>query len=878
MKRIAVGILAHVDAGKTTLSEGLLYASGEIRKLGRVDAKNTFLDTYEIERNRGITIFSKQAVISLDDTLITLLDTPGHVDFFAEAERTLGVLDYAILVISATDGVQSHTNTLWDMLKKYNIPTFIFINKLDLVGSDKTKVIDELKQEFDANFVDFSAPKDILAENLAMCDEELMEEVLEGNLQEATLRRAIKRRNVFPCFSGSALKMEGVTEFLTALDKLTTNGNAMSEFGAKIFKISQDNKGGRLTFMKITGGSLKVKSMIEAAPGVMEKINEIRIYSGEKYTSVDEVFAGCVCAVTGPKQTSAGQGLGFEQNNASLTAEPIFNYRVILPNGTEPTTALAKLRELEQEETQLRITWQPQLKEIQLRIMGEVQLEVLRQLILKRFNMAVEFEEGRIVYKETIANTVEGVGHFEPLRHYAEVHLVLTPLPRGAGMQFEVDCPESVLDKNWQRLVLTHLMEKQHIGVLTGSPVTDIKVTLKSGRAHLKHTEGGDFRQATYRAVRHGLRRADSVLLEPYYDFVIDLPLDNVGKAMTDLELFGASFSVSHPIGDMSKIKGNAPADSIRNYQRTLTTYTHGKGRMSCKFSGYGECKNAEAVIESIGYNVDADIDNTADSVFCAHGAGFNVKWDEVMDYMHQESVLKPKKTEVVEQSVSRSAAFGASDEELLKIFEKTYGEVKTRLPNHAMRIPKEVKNTAKSSFVKKYEKEYLLIDGYNIIFAWDDLKKTAKDSLEAARKELIDRISIYKIFKDCEVIVVFDAYRVKGGRGEVTKEQGISVVYTKESQTADAYIEKASKELAKNYQVTVATSDAVEQMIIFGSGAFRLPARLLEEDVIRVEKSVEKMIETYRIDIKNSDFFKLPEEKLIQWKKALAADEKEHN
>ncbi len=874
MKRIAVGILAHVDAGKTTLSEGLLYAAGEIRRLGRVDAKDTFLDIDEIEKKRGITIFSKQAVISLDNTIITLLDTPGHVDFFAEAERTLSVLDYAILVISGTDGVQSHTNTLWDMLEKYNIPTFVFINKLDLAGSDKTRVIDELKQEFNGNFVDFSESKDILAENLAMCDEELMEEVLEGNLQEATLRRAVKRRNVFPCFSGSALKMEGVAEFLTAFDLLTDNDDAMSEFGAKIFKISQDAKGGRLTFMKITGGSLKVKTMIESAPGVMEKVNEIRIYSGEKYTTADEVFSGCVCAVTGLRQTSAGQGLGFEQNTASLTAEPIFNYRVILPSGTEPTVALEKFKELEQEETQLRVTWQPQLKEIQLRIMGEVQLEVLKQLVLKRFNMAVEFEEGRIVYKETIANTVEGVGHFEPLRHYAEVHLVLTPLPRGTGMQFEAECHESVLDKNWQRLVLTHLMEKQHIGVLTGSPITDIKVTLKSGAAHLKHTEGGDFRQATYRALRHGLRRANSVLLEPYYDFVIDLPLDNVGKAMTDLELLGASFSVSHPIGEMSKITGNAPAESIRNYHRTLTAYTRGKGRMSLKFSGYGECKKAEEVIASFGYDVDADVENTADSVFCSHGAGFNVKWNEVMDYMHLESVLKPKKIEAVPQSISRGASISASDDELLKIFEKTYGKVETRLPNQAMRVPKEVKSSVKhSSIVKKYEKEYLLIDGYNIIFAWEDLKKIAQDNLEAARKALVDRIAVYKIFKNCEVIVVFDAYKVKGNRGEVIKEQGVSIVYTEESQTADAYIEKTAKVLTKNYHVTVATSDAAEQIIIFGSGAYRLPARLLEQEVIRVEKSIEKMIETYHIEVKNSDFFKLPEEKISALKKAFEED-----
>ncbi len=873
MKRIAIGILAHVDAGKTTLSEGLLYASGEIRKLGRVDAKDTFLDTDEIEKKRGITIFSKQAVIGLEKTIITLLDTPGHVDFFAEAERTLSVFDYAILVISGTDGVQSHTNTLWNMLRKYNIPVFVFINKLDLTGSDKTKVIDELKQEFGGNFVDFSESDDNLVENIAMCDEELMEEVLEGNLQEQTVCRAIKERKVFPCFSGSALKMEGVSRFLTALDKLTVADDAMSEFGAKVFKISQDPKGGRLTFIKITGGSLKVKSMIESVSGRMEKVNEIRIYSGEKYTTADEVFSGCVCAVTGLKHTSAGQGLGFEQNAASLTAEPIFNYRVILPNGVDPTVALEKFKELEQEETQLQVTWQEQLKEIQIRLMGEVQLEVLKQMILKRFDMAVEFEEGRIVYKETIVNTIEGVGHFEPLRHYAEVHLVLTPLPRGSGMQFESDCPENVLDKNWQRLVMTHLMEKQHIGVLTGSPITDIKITLKSGAAHLKHTEGGDFRQATYRAVRHGLRTADSVLLEPYYDFMIDLPLENVGKAMTDLELLGADFSISHPNSEMSKITGNAPADSIRNYHRQLTAYTHGKGRMSCKFSGYGECKNADKVISSFEYDPDADIENTADSVFCAHGAGFNVKWNEVRDYMHLDSVLKSKKTENMSEREVNIGKIGASDEELLAIFERTYGKVKTRLPNQTMRTPKEVK-PVKSSPAKKYDKDYLLIDGYNIIFAWDSLKKTAEDNLEAARKQLIDRISVYKVFKDYEIIVVFDAYKVKGNRGEVTQEQGVTVVYTKEAQTADAYIEKVAKELTKNYRVTVATSDSMEQLIVFGSGAFRMPARILEEEVVGVEKNVREMIEIYQLETENSDIFKISEEKLADWRKNGEVDE----
>lgn len=871
MKRIAAGILAHVDAGKTTLSEGLLYSSGEIRKLGRVDAKDTFLDTDEIERKRGITIFSKQAVITAYDTVITLLDTPGHVDFSAEAERTLSVLDYAILVISGTDGVQSHTKTLWDMLKRHNLPVFVFINKLDLAGSDKAKVLSDLKEELGGNFVDFSEEEAELCETLAMCDESLMEEFLEsGKIEEKSLKSAITKRNVFPCFSGSALKMEGVENFLAAFSKLTEEPVYMNEFGAKVFKINQDDKGTRLTFMKITGGSLKVKSTIETEDGTLEKINEIRIYSGEKYKTVDEAFSGCVCAVTGPKKTAAGHGLGFCQNAVSLTSEPIFNYRVILPKGTDVNDALSKFKELEQEETQLKVTWNGLIKEIQLRLMGEIQLEILQQLIFKRFGMEVLFEEGRIVYKETIENTVEGVGHFEPLRHYAEVHLLLSPLPQGSGMQFEADCPESVLDKNWQRLIMTHLMEKQHIGVLTGSPVTDMKITLKSGAAHLKHTEGGDFRQATYRAVRHGLKNARCVLLEPYYDFVIDIPVENVGKAMTDLDILGAQFSISHPNGEMTKITGNAPADAIRNYHRQITGYTHGKGRMSCKFSGYGKCKKPDEVIAAIGYDAEADVENTADSVFCSHGAGFNVKWNEVCDYMHLESVLKPKKAETEREYVAKRESIHATDEELLKIFEKTYGKVETRLPSQAMRTVKGTvshKHTYKAS--KRHDKDYLLIDGYNIIFAWEDLKKIAQQSLEDAREELLRRIPVYKVFKGCEIIVVFDAYKVKGNRGEVENLNGITVVYTKESQTADAYIEKAAKELTKNYNVTVATSDGTEQLIIFGSGAYRMPASHLEDELKNVEKGVKMMVEKYNLETKSSGFLNTLSEKLEDWKKS---------
>ncbi len=869
MKQIAVGILAHVDAGKTTLSEALLYTSGEIRKPGRVDSGNTFLDTNEMERARGITIFSKQAVLNLEQTAVTLLDTPGHVDFAAEAERTLNVLDYAVLVISGTDGIQSHTKTLWDMLSRYNIPVFIFINKMDLAGSDKTAVIEKMHQEFNGNFIDFSEESSIVSENLGMCDEELMEAFLEGTLSEETVAKAIGRRTVFPCFSGSALKMEGVDRFIHAFDRLTIAPESMRDFGAKVFKISQDEKGNRLSFMKITGGSLKVKSMVETADGLLEKINEIRIYSGEKYRTLEEAFPGCVCAVTGLKKTVAGQGLGYEKNAATLTAEPIFNYRVILPKGVEPSVALEKLKELEQEETQLQVSWNEQNRDIQLRLMGEIQLEILKQLISDRFGIAVEFEEGRIIYKETIAAPVEGVGHFEPLRHYAEVHLLLSPLPRGSGMQFETDCPESVLEKNWQRLVVTHLMEKTHVGVLTGAPITDIKITLKSGAAHQKHTEGGDFRQATYRAVRHGLRRAQSILLEPYYEFTMEIPTENVGKAMTDLDLLGAEFSIAFRSSEMTKINGTAPAEAIRNYQRQITSYSHGKGRMNYKFSGYGPCRNADSVIESIGYQADSDLENTADSVFCEHGAGFTVKWTEVTKFMHLESILKPKKAEPEKAPVVSRGNISASDDELLKIFEKTYGKIETKLPVRAMHKKTERSSVSpRSGGGKRFEKDYLLIDGYNIIFAWDSLKTIAKESLESARQELIERLSVYKVFKGYDIILVFDAYKVKGNRGEVEQEQGLTIVYTKEAQTADAYIEKAVRELTKQYNVTVATSDGLEQMIIFGSGAYRMPAAHLEDEVKNVEKGIQQMVEQYNLDASRQDVLKVLEEKLADWKK----------
>ena len=862
MKKITMGILAHVDAGKTTLSEGLLYLAGEIRKLGRVDLRDTFLDTDEIERERGITVFSKQAVLSFNDTQITLLDTPGHTDFAAEAERTLSVLDYAILVISATDGVQSHTKTLWEMLSSHRIPTFIFVNKLDLQNAEKDRVIEELKSELSDSIVDFcDADNEAMRENIAVCDETVMHTFLEsGEIDIKAVAEAIKSRKIFPCFSGSALKMEGVESFLKAIDTLAVQKQEVAQFGAKVFKIATDDRGQRLTFMKITGGSLKVKELIEA-----EKVNEIRIYSGEKYKGTDEVIQGTVCAVTGLTKTFAGQGIGIEENAAHLTAEPIFTYRVVLPKGVDAAVAAVKLRTLEQEETQLNVTWNEQLQEIQIKLMGEIQLEILKHLIKSRFDMDVEFCEGRIVYKETIKSNSYGVGHYEPLRHYAEVHLLLEPLPRGSGMHFTTDCSEDILDKNWQRLILTHLMEKSHAGVLTGSDITDIKITLKTGRAHNKHTEGGDFRQATYRAVRHALRKTESVLLEPYYEFSLEVPKDNVGRAMTDLDQMGATISLPQTRGELTKITGTVAANSIRNYHREIISYTHGLGKLTVKFSGYGVCHNAEKVIEEIGYSADSDVENTADSVFCDHGAGFLVPWYEVENYMHLDSVVKPKR-QAEESALHRQSSVASTDAELLRIFEKTYGKVETKIPQKVMRTKKEVQ-PASFKYKKKIDKEYLLIDGYNIIFAWNDLKAMAEENLESARNALTERIKQYRAFREVEVIIVFDAYKVKGNVGEVERVGDVTIVYTKEAQTADAYIEKAARELSKNYKVTVATSDSLEQLIVFGGGAYRMSARTFRQEVEATEERIRNIIAGYNIKETDADFFKIIKEKLEELK-----------
>lgn len=862
MKRIAVGILAHVDAGKTTLSEGLLYLSGEIRKLGRVDARDTFLDTDEIERARGITVFSKQAILSNKNTEITLLDTPGHTDFVAETERTLSVLDYAILVISATDGVQSHTKTLWEMLKTHNIPTFIFINKLDLANADKERVVEELKSELSDNIVDFcESDKEGLLENIAVCDEDIMHEYLEsGEIADVQIAKAVGERKLFPVFSGSALKMEGVEEFFDSLDVLTQQKEERKEFGAKVFKIATDERGQRLTFVKITGGNLNVKEVIDG-----EKVNEIRIYSGEKYKNTDKATQGTVCALTGLTKTYHGQGIGVEKNADKLTAEPIFVYRVVLPEGVDASAVVSKFRQLEQEETLLNVIWNESLKEIEIKLMGEIQLEVLKHQIKSRFGLDVEFLEGRIVYKETIKNQSYGVGHYEPLRHYAEVHLLLEPLPQGSGMQFETDVSEDLLDKNWQRLIMTHLMEKNHIGVLTGSSITDIKITLVAGKAHNKHTEGGDFRQATYRAVRNGLMYAESQLLEPYYEFSLEVPKENVGRAMTDLDQMGATVSLPHTRGEFSKITGTVPASAIQNYHREIISYTHGLGKLSVKFSSYGVCRNPEKVIEEIGYDAQSDVQNTADSVFCGHGAGFLVPWNEVREHMHIESQIKPKK-KAENITVSQRSKTSATDSELLRIFEKTYGKVETKIPQKAMRTQKS-SPVKEFKYKKKYEKGYLLIDGYNIIFAWDELCELSKENLESARISLIERMQSYQAFCDVEIIIVFDAYKVKGNVGEVERIGNLTVVYTKEAQTADAYIEKAARELSKNYKVTVATSDSLEQLIVFGGGAYRMSAKSFKEEVEKKENQVREIIADYNIKMTDADFFKTIKEKIEELK-----------
>lgn len=846
MNRLVIGILAHVDSGKTTLSEGMLYCSGKLRKLGRVDHGDAFLDVHEIERDKGITIFSKQAVMQYKDTEFTLLDTPGHVDFSTEMERTLGVLDYAILVISGTDGVQSHTETLWRLLKRYEVPTFIFINKMDLPSARDT-VLTELNHRFGDGCIDFSdTDSEKFADSLSMCDETIMNGFLEnGNVKTSDIRNAILGRRVFPCFFGSALKNEGVKEFMDGLALYTKRAIYDDNFGASVYKIDRDEQGARLTYMKITGGTLKVRTLLNGNKRSewSEKVNQIRIYSGEKYTTIDEAQPGMVCAVTGLTQTYAGEGLGGEEDLKDAVLEPVLTYRMELPDNVSAHTALAHLRQLQEEDPQLNIIWNEQLQEIHAKVMGEVQLEVLKRLISDRFGFDVEFTHGSIAYKETIAAPVEGVGHYEPLRHYAEVHLLLEPAKKGSGMHFAADCSEDSLDRNWQRLILTHLKEKAHLGVLTGSPVTDIKITLVAGRAHQKHTEGGDFRQATYRAVRQGLKMARSILLEPWYEFQLELPSDSVGRAMTDIQQMGGEIGQPETYGDMTVISGSAPVGAMRGYHMEVTGYTHGKGRLSCILKGYEPCQNAEKIIQEIAYDSDADLDNTADSVFCSHGAGFTVKWDEVYDYMHLEGInfddKEEEEPETVRQRAHEYLDMVADDKELMQIFERAYGPITRKTASYTVKKTASPQKKHVKSKAKPLGDEYLLVDGYNIIFAWEELKELSKHSLDAARDRLIDILCNYQGFRRCHVILVFDAYKVKGGQGSMEKIHGIDVVYTKEAETADMYIEKTTHALGGKHRVRVATSDSLEQIIILGGGAIRVSANEFLDEIKTAEKAI---------------------------------------
>ncbi len=858
-KRLVVGILAHVDSGKTTLSEAMLYRSGTIRKLGRVDHKDAFLDTDALEKARGITIFSKQALLNAGNTALTLLDTPGHVDFSTETERTLQVLDYAVLVISGTDGVQSHTETLWRLLRRYHVPTFVFINKMDLPGPGREALLAQLTHRLGEGFVDFGTDADARSEALALCDERLMEAVLEnGELSDEQITAAIARRHVFPCWFGAALKLEGVDALLEGLDAYTRPAPALDAFGAKVFKLSPDEQGGRLTWLRVTGGSLKVKALLQGeADGEpwAEKANQLRLYSGAKYTLAEEIFPGQVCAVTGLTRARPGEGLGAQRDSDLPVLEPVLSYQVLLPEGADVHAALGKLHRLEEEEPQLHVVWNETLGEIHVQLMGEVQLEVLRSLLAERYGLCVEFGPGGILYKETITEPMEGVGHYEPLRHYAEVHLKLEPLPAGSGLQFAADCREEVLDKNWQRLVLTHLEEKQHLGVLVGAPLTDVKITLIAGRAHLKHTEGGDFRQATYRAVRQGLMMAHRIgktqLLEPWYAFRLEVPAENLGRALNDIQRMEGSFDPPETSSDgqTATLTGKAPAASMGSYPMEVVGYTRGRGRLSLTLDGYRPCHNTQQVVEAAGYEPEHDVENPADSVFCAHGAGFVVPWDQVRNYMHVDSGwgrAKPAEAAAPAAPQRRAAAYRATleeDEELLKIFERTYGPIK-RDPLAAFRPVQKRERPDFAAEQWTIAPEYLLVDGYNIIFAWEELNALSKQSLDAARKKLADILCNYQGFKKCVVILVFDAYRVPGSPGSIEQYHNIHIVYTKEAETADMFIEHVTHEIGKDRRVRVATSDGMEQIIILGHGALRVSARMFHEEVQQVEKEIKQLIQ----------------------------------
>ena len=904
---INIGIVAHVDAGKTTLSESMLYHAGAIRKLGRVDHKDAFLDTDQMERERGITIFSKQAVFRWKDRTITLLDTPGHVDFSAEMERVLQVLDCAVLVVSGADGVQGHTQTLWKLLKRYHIPTFLFVNKMDQEGTDGEKLLKELRKRFGENvvpFVDIMTESDCpggkvylhtkegaveeVLEELAVCEDDMMEEYLEeGRISLDKVQKAVADRQVFPCYFGSALHSQGVEELLDGLDLYIKDKTYPAEFGAKVYKIARDNQGNRLTYLKVTGGRLKVKDVVE---GLNEKINQIRIYSGEKFEAVQKVEAGRVCAVTGLENTRPGQGIGAEEESDLPVLEPVLTYQILLPDDCDVHKMLLNLKILEEEEPELHIVWEEQTSEIHVQLMGDVQIEILQRMIKERFGVLVEFGEGSIVYKETITAPVEGVGHFEPLRHYAEVHLRLEPGERGSGMQFVAECSEDILDRNWQRLVLTHLEEKEHKGVLTGSPITDMKITLTSGRAHQKHTEGGDFRQATYRAVRQGLKKADSILLEPYYEFRMELPSENVGRAMTDIQNMSGKFGTPIIEEETTVLTGSAPVSLMRGYQKEFTAYTGGRGRMAVSLKGYDVCHNQEEVLAASTYDSEADLANPTGSVFCAHGAGFVVDWDEVEEYMHMEHTLESgndDEMDVMEVTLPkrRHSSIELTREELDAIYVRTpdpkknrsTGPVtvrvkeKTREPGSAYQDPKwEARRRAKAG-----TEEYLLVDGYNIIFSWEELKELSERDIGAARGKLADILSNYQGFRKCTLILVYDAYKVEGNPGEVMKYHNIYIVYTKEAETADQYIEKTVRRIAKNADVTVATSDGLEQVIIMGQGAHRMSAPGLKEEVELALKELRGEHLGRQVNLKNYLLDYLDEETAKQMEEIRLGKEK---
>ena len=855
MKHICIGILAHVDSGKTTLSEGLLYASGALRKLGRVDHGNAFLDTDALERERGITIFAKQAMLTVGEREFTLLDTPGHVDFSAEMERTLSVLDYAVLVISGSDGVQSHTRTLWRLLTRYEVPTFLFINKMDLAGTDKSALMERLTQTLSAECVDFSAPPQERDEALALCDEAALESLLErGSIDDSLISEMIKSRKVFPCFFGSALKMGGVEDFLSALARFTVAPEYPSEFGAKVFKISRDAQGGRLTWLKVTGGALRVKAPLSYRAqnqDYQEKADQLRLYSGIKFRTLEKAGAGSVVAVTGLSHSYVGLGLGTEAEASAPLLQPVLTYQLVLPDGADAHSALTKLRELEEEDPMLRIVWDERYGQIHVQLMGKIQLEILRRRILDRFGLAVTFGEGSIVYRETIASPVLGMGHFEPLRHYAEVQLLIEPLPRGTGIQLASNLATDALDLNWQRLIFTHLLEREHAGVLTGSALTDVRFTLVAGRAHLKHTEGGDFRQATYRAVRQGLMQAESLLLEPYYDFRLEVPAECVGRAMTDLQNMGGTVDSPQSVGENTVLTGYAPVRTLRDYFADVAAYTRGRGQLSCAVRGYEACQNQDEIVALLGYDAERDTDNPASSVFCDHGGSITIPWNEVAQHVHCDSGIHFDKEETEEKSappprrgVGAGSAY-AADKELQEIFERTYGKVERRAFEPA-------KKPARTSLADHYDvtihsedTEYLLVDGYNIIFAWDELHRLAAQDVAAARGALIDILANYQGFRKCRVIVVFDAYKVKGNPGSVQTVHGIKVVYTKEAETADTYIERATYELRRERRVRVATSDGPEQVIILGHGALRVSARAFHAEVEAAEGQISAVLQS---------------------------------